>query len=643
MNDDQSRLELRKGELYKPGSSTKREEIHGLTGENYSVPNEWGSATIEHAVAPVIAPPSPAVPTSIKVLRAFTAVVVAGALSAFGYLAYQLYSPGVRPSTDLIDVTIDAPVGVSPDKPAMIDISIRNRNNIALVGTEVTFELPDGAYLMSETGVPSPAREVKMPIGVVASGESVSRSVSAYILGNEQEEKKAAVLVGFGFFGVESKFSKHVDRTFRITGSPIVVSMQSLQRVSSGAPFSAVYTVKSNTVVPLSGLMFALAYPPGFVYDTAEPGPNSSNNQWMLPELTQGKTTEIIIRGAFAGDGAEERVLRAEVGTTKIDARSSIASVFAKSDSSIGIEAPFINAKISFDGSRGSLVAREGVRLNGILKLTNATALPIDHIVAELKIGGAYDSGSVDASMGGIYRAALANITWDERNDSRLASLLPGATISLSFSLAPVAPRAGMKPALSFTANVHAVRTNESGVSGDASTLAAVDIPLATQAEFTARAVHFSGPFKNDGPIPPKVDVTTKYTVIWSLRNTTNALEGGIVRATLAPAVEWMNIVDTEATSSMQYNSDTHQISWNVGKIAAGAGVGALPPKEISFQLALTPSLGMMTKVPSLLTGIQFTAQDAVTRQVVTQKISDIDVRLSGDPTAPGGAGVVGK
>lgn len=649
--DEQSRVEQRKRELYQPGSQTREEELHELSREEYQLPTGFENAQISRPEAPVAKAVKPPVPTSIKILRALTGIAVAGIIAALGYLGYQLLNPGQRPSSDLIETTLDMPVGADPASPVDITLSITNHNLIAIDEAEVVFRLPDGSFLAatsSDMATATLVKDIKIPVGVVASNETVQRKIKAYILGAEQDEKKVSADISFKFLGIEeSKFTKTTERPVRILSAPIIITIDSLARVSSGAPLAMKVTAKSNTVVPLSGLLMNITYPPGYIFQSSDPVPSKGDHVWMLPDLAQGKAAEFNINGAFAGGGAGERVLHTVIGTAKPDNSGDIAGELSRVDTSVAIEAPFIDAKIDFGGRPGQqVVAQEGVRLEGELTLTNATRQPIDHVAAEIKIAGNYDAGSVDAGFGGIYRAALNSISWDERNDPRLASLLPGASVTYSFTIAPKAgtPASdGSVPSLGFTANVRAVRTNESGVSGEASALAAEKVLLATSASFSARAVHFSGPFKDAGPVPPKVDQSTQYTIVWSLRNTTNTIEGGSVTALLAPAVAWTNMVDTEASGTVVFNADSHTVTWNVGKVPAGAGVSAQPPKEVSFQVELTPAQSMLEQTPKLLTGLIFTGKDAVTKQDVKVRAGDIDAGLVSDPQAGRGAGKVTK
>lgn len=645
--DESSRVEARKRELYQPGSVTREEELHGLTSEQYEVPSSWAAAEITKPRAPLPKVERPQVPTSIKVLHALTAVVLAGALAAFGYLGYNLLTPGSHPTPDAIDMVIDMPVGADPARPVDITLRITNRNTIALDGAEALFKLPDGSFLSSRgTTTLLQSKDAKIPIGVIASGETVERKISAYVLGAEQEQKNVGAQLTFQFLGIEeSKFTKETAHPVRILASPVIVTVESLARVSSGAPFGAKLTVRSNTVVPLSNLLMSVAYPPGFVFQESEPKPTSGDHVWALPDLAEGKSFEYNIIGVFASGGIGDRVFHTEVGPAKQDNVNELAAGFGRTDTNIAIEAPFVDAHIRFGASEpGQVVAREGVPLSGKLILTNATKRPIDHVVAEINIEGAYDSGSVDAQNNGVYRAGPSTITWDERSESRLTQLLPGASVSLSFSLVPRAGKMGQDgsaPVLNFAADVRAIRTAESGVSGEASSLAVEKVVLATQASFISRGLHFSGPFKDLGPVPPQVDKETQYTVVWSLRNTTNTLENAVVTAKLAPAVSWTGQVDTEATSTITFDEASHTVTWRVGKLAGGAGVGARPPREIAFQVALTPAQSMISLTPKLLVSQEFNAKDLVTGQMIRVTSQDLDASLVSDPQAPKEAGKV--
>src|SRR6185436_759639 len=80
-----------------------------------------------------------------------------------------------------------------------------------------------------------------------------------------------------------------------------------------------------------------------------------------------------------------------------------------------------------------------------------------------------------------------------------------------------------------------------SGASGALASTAQASVRVASEATLAARSVYSRGPFKNTGPIPPKVGSPTTYTVYFDLGNTENDIADGKVTAKLGPNVKWTN------------------------------------------------------------------------------------------------------
>jgi hypothetical protein len=153
----------------------------------------------------------------------------------------------------------------------------------------------------------------------------------------------------------------------------------------------------------------------------------------------------------------------------------------------------------------------------------------------------------------------------------------------------------------------------------------------------TQRAV---GPFTNSGPIPPKADQESTYTVTWTLSNTTNDLKDGLVTAELPVGVVWKG--ETAPISErINYSPDTRVISWNVGNISAGAGFN-YSPKTASFKVGITPSINQIGAVPTLVTNIRASALDTFANSPVSSTADDASTQFS-DPNFKFGDGTVAQ
>ena len=155
-----------------------------------------------------------------------------------------------------------------------------------------------------------------------------------------------------------------------------------------------------------------------------------------------------------------------------------------------------------------------------------------------------------------------------------------------------------------------------------------------------AKALYYSGPFENTGPIPPKAEKETTYTVVWSLSNTSNNVSKAQVKATLPPWVRFVGAV-SPLNENVLYNITTKEITWNVGSIPRGTSI-TQTGREVSFQIAFIPSLSQVDTTPTVINDAVLTGHDDFANVEVRVNKASLNTRISGDPTFPSsGARVV--
>ncbi len=644
---EHSRIEKLNRDLHKQGASTNEEQLHMLPKDNTQVPHDF-QAPIYHVPENVPHEDTPvreAIPRSMLFLRWFTVVAIASALGAIGYFAYQFLDPSGRPSPENISFTLSSPIAANPAAPIDFSIRIANKNNVALENVDVVLQLPSGAYEEKE-GKIQPISEIKRSLGMITAGEIKEDVVRVFLLGDEQQVKGVQAKLSYKFITMGSVFTKTAKRDVRMLVSPLVANVETVKRVTAGTPTSLKVTVKSNTEVPLQNVLLQMDYPQGFAFTSAEPRAISNNALWVIPLLESGDEFVLEVRGQFLSEGATERVFHVSVGVADNNNSSKIGSVYAKALTPIIMESPFVRVRTLYGGKNPEdVIARYGMRMKGVLEVTNNTHVAIVNTSIELQISGTgLDEKTVDAGNGGMYRMQNNSITWDSRGNPSLAKMAPGATVKLEFSFIPDAGRVNgqyaANPEIVSSVRVTSSREGESGVVGVIDALSRSVVKIATQAEFAARALHFTGPIDNSGPIPPVVDQDTQLTILWTIRNTSNTIEQGTVRATLPAFVSWNNVVSPEK-EKVSYDKVNNEVVWDIGAIPAGSGVGSVPPKEVAFQITLTPSVAQKGQTPNIIENQIFRGRDTFTGKDIEVKQPNLSSRLQYDPKAPVRSGEV--
>ncbi|MDO8521542.1 MAG: hypothetical protein Q7S52_05500 [bacterium] len=629
---DRSRIERLKRGLYNPDPNTlQKEREQKLTPSDLDVAENWQDTAIERRTNR----PSPA-EHHVGALKWIVVVAALTLLSSGGYLFYQYLNPFAKPSEKNIDIAFDIPIGATPGIPTEIALHITNNNPVPLEYAALSVLYPSGTR-----SADSPDKDLadeKKILGTVGAGEVVAYRTKAIFLGEENAEKEVRAMLEFRFAGISSVFTKTEERPVRMLAAPINLTVIALKEINAGQPLELSVSVLSNTVIPLRDVFVKIEYPLGFAYTGADPKPDFGTNIWRVGTLLPSQKFAIKVRGVLSGEATEEKVFHTSVGVGEDKTARDLNTLYSTVLSAVKLSRSFIGIQLSLNGKpAGDVAVPFGARVSGTVDWQNNLNTKIEHAQIEVKLRGvALNRPSIKAENGGFYRSSDDTIFWDERGNDALAVLEAGESGSVAFSFQPLPPVSGnqllVNPTITAEVTVRGNRISETGVPEEIKSVMVQNVRVSSDAQFASRAVYYVGPFVNSGPLPPKVEQETTYTVIWSIVNTSNTILNSEVRAVLPVYVKWYGSV-SPSKENIIYNRNTNEIIWSPGEIPAGTGIGK-PPREVAFQLVLLPSISQVKTAPALITGTTFTGTDAFTNAPLKQEKPDVTTKLSTDPRA---------
>ena len=638
---ESSRIERAKRGLYR-GKDDKSAPsgTSPLTETDIEVANNWGDTKIitERDVRPSYVP---------KILKSLVFLAVLTTFCSGAYLLYQLYDPFAKPSDKNIQITFDVPVGITPGVPADITLHINNQNRVALEYANLTIIFPSGTR-----NADNPDKDMhdgKKVLGAIEAGQTVDYHTRAIFLGEENTDKELRASLEFRFGSINSSFTKEEVRPMHLLASPINLTVDALKEINSGQDITLRVTAVSNTVMPLRDVLIKVEYPLGFTYTDADPKPTFGNNIWRIGTMNPAGKFKINVHGIIVGEDTQEKVFHTSVGAGNDQTDRDISTVYSKTLSSMTLQRPFIGIELFMDEkSADQAVAQFGQRVKGRVKWSNNLSTKVINAQIEVRLSGvALDRSGVIAETGGFFRSSDNTIFWDQRGTPSLAELESGAEGGVTFSMLPQPSITNNQlitnPTIVAEVTVRGKRISEAGVPEEIKTVITQEVKVTSQTQVATRIVYFSGPFVNSGPLPPKVEQETSYTVIWDIVNTSNAIKNATVHAVIPPYVQWAGTI-SPGNENIIYDHTTNQITWSPGDIPAGTGINT-PPKEVAFQIIFTPSLSQVQigLAPALVTNIGFEGTDAFTGQSLTQTKKDLTTLLPTDPKAPPGSGEVIK
>lgn len=569
-------------------------------------------------------------PYTLVFVISLTFFLVAGGLAGFMLLnKKQAISP------DNVSISVFGPVSMVSGDVLSLQLIIENKNSVPLQVADLLVEFPKGARYPNQSD--KEFERFHKTIGVIAAGEVRTETIKAILFGEEKNVKDVALTLKYRIEGSDAKFTKNKSYAVTLTAPALSVETKLLKEVTSGQEVALSMDIKSDSPSALKGALLQVDYPQGFVFEGAFPAPSFGDNIWRLGDMTFGEKRHVEIKGTMNGENAQEKVFRIYTGVAKSDTSPEFDTVFSSLLRELVIKKPFLGAEIVMNGSTAPDFVFNN-RSSGDVNISwvnNLTDKIIDGQIEVSIKGSAIDKDTISVRDGGFYRSSEDIIFWDKRTSKSL-SLIPAGEkngVSFSFSLLPQVSKENTvlrNPEVEVSVSIKGKRVSESNVPEAITSFITKKFKVATDMQFAARAVYYVGPFPNTGPLPPKVQNETTYTIIWAVQNTVNDVSGATVKAVLPPYVEWKDLVSPNG-ANITYNPVSHEIVWNIGKIKSGTGYET-GPQEVSFQIGFTPGLSQVEEVPIVISEAALIGKDDFTGVIVERAQSPLSTMLSTDP-----------
>jgi len=555
----------------------------------------------------------------------FAFFVIAAAVAA-----WALLGGGNTISPSNIDMQIVAPSLVDSGKSMTIEYIIDNRNTAPLKVADLVIDYPEGTRDPNDTT--KALQHGRVTIGDIRSGEQVRETSTAVFFGAEGTQGRITVTLEYQIAGSNAIFVKQADVMFTIGSAPVLLSISSPNEAISGQPFSMDIAVVSNSTTPIQNVAVEARYPFGFSVVSTTPSADVGNTLWRLGTLQPGMTQTIHLTGTLAGADGDQRVIHFLLGSESDPTETSLAVPIQSMPQTITVRKPFISGQITLDNQTGATIAEPlGKTLQGSLVWQNNLTESVSDLTLTLTLtGSALDPSSVTATNG-FFDSTKNQIVWTSQQNPSLATVGPGATGNVQFYFSTLQPSSGVltNPQLTLNLTVNAARQTGATAPEAVSSAAQMIVHLASSVALTAQALHFTGPLNNTGPMPPKVGQQTTYTILWAVKNSSNTIAGAKVSATLPPYVSFIG-AGTAGNENISYDSPSRTVTWSLGDVKAGAGY-ALPLRQATFQVALTPSLSQIGLTPPLTGDVLFSGTDRFAQAQVQSTASSVSTYLRTD------------
>jgi len=557
---------------------------------------------------------------------------------ALGFALYMFLGGGNTVSNNNIDISILGNAFTAGGEELPLQIEIINKNNSPLELADLLVEYPKG----SSVDLAQDTERLRSSLGTIPAGGVRNENVKVVLFGEQGSIKPIKISLEYRIQGSNAIFVKEKPYEVSISSAPINLLVDAPTEASPNQEF--VLNVKSilNATKAASKILLRLDYPVGFQFVSAKPAPSFGDNVWSLGDLAPGTERDISIVGKMVDvyDG-EEKTFHIFSGSQSDSDKSSIGVVFNSLEHTMMIKRPFIEAKLYVNGVyQREYAVNTKTPIQGEIRWANNLETKINDLEIRAKISGnVVDRRTISATRG-FYNSSLDTIIWDRNSMSEFSEVDPGDSGSVSFALSPISlisVGGGLvsDPSLNIEVSVAGKQSLEGNAVKVLNNSESKIIRVTSDVGLAGKALYYSGPFANTGPIPPKADQETTYTIVWSLSNSANNISNAKLVSTLPPWVRFMNAI-SPSTEDLTYNASTKEIVWNIGAIPKGVGITG-GEREISFQVGLTPSLSQLGTSPIIINDAVLTGHDDFANVDIRVNKGSLNTRLSNDSLFPTG------
>ncbi len=553
------------------------------------------------------------------------------------FAGYVFYRQGNIVSSENVNLIVGTPLSVGGGEELPIEITIENKNSTDIESATLLIQFPEGTR--SADNKETNLQRFRDTIGSIPTGERVSRTVKAVLYGGEKEVKRITVEFDYRVRGSNAVFSKKKDIDIELSTSPIALSVDVLKEVSGNQLFEITATLSSNSKTVIRDVLLNVQYPFGFSFVSADPQVfGSGKDVWKIGDVAPGDKKIIRIRGTLTGQDNDDRAFRFSVGTTDPTDPKKIDTVFVSAVENVSIKKPFISLDIGFDGTTVltedySFAGGRPVGVN--IKWKNNLPTRVADAVIEVKVKGAALDRPTISPKKGHYRSIDDTVVFDRATNEEFALLNPGdeGVASFVFSFLPASKAADQflqNQEITFEASVRGRRMSGDVAIESLQNTMTKKVKVSSEMALSSRVSYSDGPITNWGPIPPRAEQQTRYTVTWTVTNTFNAVADAEVLVGFLPTyVRWTGV--TYPPSENIKLLDNGAILWKIGDVKSYAGYVS-PTREVSFQVELLPSLIQVGTAPLLVQAAELKGTDRFTNSRLTATGGAVSTNIYTDP-----------
>jgi len=560
-------------------------------------------------------------------------ILISGAVAAISFfVGRQSFDTGN------VKLSISAPSSISSGEETILKVNYINDNRVDLKDIYLVIDYPSNTFS-------SDGKEIfqeRKSLDNIAKKSQGTEEFKVRFVGDKGDTKSVTAKLDYQPVNISSRFESTTSSRIEINSVSVSITVDGSQKAISGQEANYLITFENKTEEDIHDLQLELVYDKDFKFENADPAPqDQTNNLWQVPLLKKGEKRSINLIGILSGNEGESKSLKVIAGRTEND----IFIQYSQLEYLTLIAPSPLLLNLTLENSPEDCNVNPGQILKYRIEFKNNADVPLRELILKAYLqDSVFNVRNIQLGNVGFFDSRENTVTWSGGDIPALKLLEPNQSGDVSFTISL------KKPIPMDNYNDKNISTDVSAEIGTKTVPAKFAVPelkitrdltckINSVVDLKTKGYYYeSNPkFTNSGPIPPKVNSLTTYTIHWQIINGSNDINDVRINSGLPEGIEWMNnYVNNVPDSTFDYDERTNDLVWIIPKLPAGVGY-VLPVYEVIFQVGLRPSINQVGTVPTLIKDSTLSGKDSFTGIDLSDTASSVNTSLPDDSRNPSG------
>ncbi len=542
----------------------------------------------------------------------------------------------IKFSKNNVVIDVKTPQDIASGKEFTLVIEYKNNNRVDLNEAYLIVDFPSGVFSPEGEELSREQRGLK----TIRKKSDGREEFKVRFIGDKGEFKTVNARLEYRPQNISSRFENYATARIEINSVLIGIKIDGPDNVMAGQETGYLIEYENKTNKEISDLRIDVEYSEDFKIKNTEPKPMAgSKNTWQLDKLKAGEKRAISLVGVLEGEEGEDKILKVTIGTVENEqplkySRSEYSTKIAPSPLLLSIDIE--------DVSKEGCNINSGRRLNYRIGFKNNTDVAFEELILKTYLeDSVFDFKTVNLYGVGFFDSRQNFITWAGGEIQKLDILEPGDSGEVKFSVSlekpiPMASYNSKNFQVKIVSEIGTLTVPAKFAISELKITKELSCKINTDLVIESKGFYYepSSGIVNTGPLPPKVDGITTYTIHWEITNSTNDAENVRVSSVLPQGITWSNYyINRISNSQIYYNERTKEVVLEVSKIPAGIGY-VLPVYELIFQISLRPSINQVGQTPFLINETILEGKDTFTGKTLSGWSSPVNTLIPDDPKA---------